>query len=133
MPPVVIGKKERRIMYTIIISIDILQVILTPLVVANNILDVAVGVGLVSYGVKRKLLTPKKALVLVGTFAAEQIPFVNDLPFWTYDLRNLYKGTLTVAPEPEDEDGPLYRDGVRRPSGLSTPLNQDSIRAPREV
>ncbi len=132
MPPV-IGKGERRLVYAIVISIDILQVILTPFVFVNNIIDFVIGGGLVAYALKRKLLTAHKGLVIGATFLAEQIPFVNALPFWTYDVYNLYKGTVKELPEESGVEGPMYRDGYRRPLQPSTPLNENGRRAPQKV
>lgn len=136
MPPI-ISKKERVLGYIIIGSVDALQFILDLFVVTefvNHFIDVAVGVLLGFYAVKRKLLTANKTLVLIATFAAEQVPFVNALPFWTYDLHNLYKGTLEEQPPVVDESSlPLYQDGVRRPTSRPAPVNSGGQRLPPKV
>lgn len=133
MPPI-ISKKERFLCYAIIVAIDILQFILDCFVItelANHFIDVAVGAAFVWYGLKRNLLTGHKALVLAATFFAEQIPFVNALPFWTYDLHNLYKNVATEETEEEvTGEGPANVDGVRRPSIRILPKNQDGVRLP---
>ncbi len=124
-------------MYIVIGSIDLLQLIFSFFVVteiANHVIDIIVGALLTLYAFKRGLLTAKKGLVIGATFIAEQIPFVNALPFWTYDLYNLYGGTVSEpVPEIDMSKLPLNANGVRRPSEQSTPLNQSGIRPPRKV
>ncbi len=136
MPPV-IKKREKFLMYALIVSADISQFIIDCLVVEeglNHGIDFAVGGFLFAYALKRKLLTAQKGLVLGATFAAEQIPFVNALPFWTFDLRNLYKNTQSEEPLPpvDPRNLALYEGGVRRPSNTPPPLNQGNTRPPRK-
>ena len=136
MPPVV-SRMERILMYILIGSVDLIQIILGFFVVtevANHIIDIGVGALLLIYAIKRKLLTTHKAMVIAAVFVGEQIPFVNALPFWTYDLYNLYKGTSTEASGGENADpnatsGALNQEGIRR-SGSARPLNSLGVRMP---
>ncbi len=134
MPPV-IGKGERMLVYGIVGTIDIVQIIFDFFLVTeplNHFIDVGVGICLLAYALKRKLLTAQKGLVLGTTFFAEQIPFVNALPFWTYDVHNLYKGTSKEAVSEESpENTDLNSGGVRRPSNQPPPLNQGGMRKPQ--
>jgi hypothetical protein len=113
--------------------------------VVNHILDFAIGAMLLLYGMIKKLWTGKKLLVLLATFLGEQIPFVNALPFWTLDVRNLYSETITpeekeAMRQQEIEDFSIYqphnKDGVRAPSGsqpnnmAAGPANKDGLRLP---
>ena len=148
MEPKVISKGERWLVYGFFACIDALQVALDLTVageVANHFIDIGAGAILFFYGTLKKLWTGKKLFVLLATFIGEQIPFVNALPFWTLDIRNLYSGTITeqgkVAMDQEKflqnpDSRPLNVDGARAPvnstgvqsSGNS--MNQGGYRAP---
>lgn len=136
MPPI-IGKGERMLVYGLVICIDFLQLILSIFIVTepiNHVIDIGVGIALFGYALKKRLLNANKGMVLAATFFAEQIPFVNSLPFWTFDVYNLYKGVAKEAVSEENtQNMPLNKDGVRKPSGQSTPLNARGIRPPRKV
>lgn len=129
----VIPRGEKMFMYAIVGFIDILQFILSPFIFVNNAIDLAVAGGLIWYALHKKIFTANKGLVLAATFLVEQIPFVNALPFWTYDLHNLYKGTSGTPAETDMGDMPLNSGGVRRPTEKAVPMNSGGTRAPRKV
>ncbi len=125
----VIGKRERKFVYAFAIFTDTVQVIIDATIVAeplNHIIDIVFGMFLVGYGLKRGILDWNKAMVLLATFFGEQIPYVNALPFWTYDIHNLYKGVPSTKEEQGDDSIP----GVRPPRIKPAPLNSTPGRRP---
>lgn len=124
-----ISKGEKVIVYGFFALSDLVQIILDILVVSevvNHILDFIIGGILLAYGQWRKLWNGNKLLILLATFVGEQIPFVNAAPFWTIDVWNMYSGR---APQVDTEKVKyLNKDGVRLPSGKTSPLYQKGIR-----
>lgn len=132
----VIGKGERRLVYAFAGLADFVQIIFSLFIVTevyNHAIDIFVGIVLAIYAIKRKLLTPNKILVLVATFAGEQIPFVNALPFWVYDVRNLYKDVPSDISSiktdaavgrtlPRNQRAPVNSVPGRRPPRLPTKI-----------
>jgi len=113
--------------------------------VVNHVLDFAIGAVLLLYGMIRKLWTGKKLLILLATFVGEQIPFVNAMPFWTLDVRNLYSDTITPQEKEAQKQQeiseysiyqPLNEGGKRMPSNSrpvlnsGNPANKDGLRLP---
>lgn len=137
----VIGKAEKGFVYAFAITVDIIQIILDIFVVseiANHIIDIIVGVMILGYGAFRKLWTPKKGLTLLAYFIGEQIPFVNALPFWTLDIKNLYSGVFSSQEELEaanqqNQTGPLNHEaGIRYPRKPLI-LNNNQTRRPNNI
>lgn len=122
---------ERMLVYSFAIGCDALQAILSFFVVTeivNHILDFIIGGVLIAYGLKRGLLDMNKSMTLLAVFLGEQIPYVNALPFWTYDVRNLYKG----IPRSEDEIVEKPNPGTTPPRMQRRPYNAEpGIRPPR--
>ncbi len=132
----IIGKGERRLVYAFAAISDVVQIILSLLVVTeaiNHGIDIFVGCVLLFYGYRRNLLTPEKMITLLAVFAGEQIPFVNALPFWVYDVRNLYKGVPSEASgikidavvgrtPPRNQRNPVNSIPGRRPPRLPTKI-----------
>lgn len=136
-----IGKGERRIVYGLAGLTDAIQIALSVFVISeiiNHIIDIIVGIAILVYGSIRKIWTTNKILVLLAYFIGEQIPFINALPFWVLDIRNLYSGIPTSMEEYEsmnpknNPDGPFNRiEGIRQ-SRKPPVLNSSSgIRPPR--
>lgn len=128
MNPKIIGKAERFLVYGFFGTVDFVQLILSIFVVtevANHIIDIVVGIILLAYGGIRKLWTPQKLLVLAAVFVGEQIPFVNALPFWVLDIKNLYSGTITA----EEAEQSKEQDNLSQ--SATTPLNNDGVRSPQ--
>jgi hypothetical protein len=129
----VIGKGERGVVYGLAGLVDLVQLILDILVVteiANHIIDIVFGILLAIYAVLRKILTVKKSLVLIAYFCAEQIPFVNAVPFWTLDVRNLYSG-VPKTKEELNAQKEIEPEWVTLPRNQKTPLNEGGSRQPR--
>jgi hypothetical protein len=138
---VIIKKWERGVMYGFAGIVDIIQVVLNFFVVgaaANRIIDIVMGIILVAYGLIRKLLNVQKGLVLVAFFAGEMIPFVDSLPFWTLDIRNLYSGIpskeeIPAESQENSDRGPVNKiPGVREPRKTQV-LNSNRVRLPRKI
>ena len=142
-PPAVIGGFERKIIFGLFGAVDIAQLFLIETVIVGTILDVIAAIVLLVYGLIRRLWTTKKFLILLATFIGEAIPFVNALPFWVLDVKNLFGGTMTPEQAQESELAempinqarrPLYSDGARQPRQNASPepakLNKDGVRAP---
>lgn len=126
----IIGNGERIFMYALAGLVDVLQFIFDLFVVTevfNHFIDIIFGAFLLFYAVQRKILDSNKGLTLLAVFAGEQIPFVNALPFWTFDVYNLYKGI------PSEEQKPEKQGGITPPRLQRKPLNaQPGIRPPRQ-
>lgn len=91
----VVSRGEKILLYAFAGISDLVQLILSAFVVTevvNHFLDFIIGGIIILYAYKRKLLTWEKALTLIAVFVGEQVPFVNALPFWTYDIHNIYRG-----------------------------------------
>ena len=140
MEPKVVNKGEKWLIYGIFACIDALQVALDFTAVgeiANHFIDIIAAAILLLYGMFRKLWPGHKLLVLLATFIGEQIPFVNALPFWTFDVRNLFSETVTEQQKTDLEQaerpkgGPMYVNGVRMSENSDiTPANEDGVRLP---
>ena len=136
----IIGKGERILMYGFAGTIDLIQFILDLFVVSeivNHVIDIIVGFIILAYGLVRGIFTTNKILVLLAYFCAEQIPFVNALPFWTLDIRNIYSGIpsnqeqLDVMAPQDNQNGPLNAiKGIRQPRKPSLLNKISGIRAP---
>jgi len=128
--PTVISKGEKIAMYAFTIICDIVQIILGLFVVTepvNHFLDFVIGPILLAYAYKRDLLTTDKLLTLATVFIGEQIPFVNALPFWTYDMHNIYKGVPSEATV-----GNMKVPGMNPPRITRKPVNSiPGVRPPR--
>lgn len=142
-----ISKPERLLVYTVIIIVDISQIILNFFVVGvivNRILDVIVGILLFAYGFIRKLLTTRISLGIIGSFAIEEIPIVDVLPMWTLDVKWMYSTDDGKTEEEGYQDteklqeeltenarrGGIIIDDTRRANSLQKPLNQNGVRLP---
>lgn len=128
--PVVISKGEKTLMYAFAGISDLVQIVLSFFVVTepvNHVLDFIIGGVIILYAYKRDLLTVDKSLTLIAVFLGEQVPFVNALPFWVYDVRNIYKGVPSTAPA-----GSMSTPGVTPPRNVRKPLNSTpGVRPPR--
>ncbi len=120
-------------MYSFIAIADVAQFVGVETIIGGDFIDVLVASILIGYGLKRKLFTMQKALILAATFAGEAIPLVNAAPFWTFDLHNLYKGTSTEDVPLVDPEGPANQNGVRMPNRIQEPSNQNGVRLPNKV
>ena len=132
----IIGKGERWLIYGFAGIVDFIQIIFSLFVateVFNHGIDIVIGGVLLIYAYKRKLLTPNKIMVLGATFVGEQIPFVNALPFWVYDVHNLYKDVPSDASSikmdvvvgrtpPRNQRTPVNSIPGRRPPRLPTKI-----------
>lgn len=129
----VIKKGERIIVYAFAIIVDIIQIILDFFVVTeiiNHIIDIVVGFIILAYGTIRGIIDGNKLLILGAYFIGEQIPFINALPFWTLDVKNLFSN----IPSKEDElDAETERiPGITRSRTEYKPVNStEGIRPPR--
>lgn len=135
--PKVVKRSEKIWVYCLFVFFDLIQIIFDALVLPeglNHFLDFIIGGILFAYGQKKKLWTGQKLLILLATFVVEQIPFVNALPFWTLDVRNLYSGTISKAPPEQNpnEQAHLNKDGTRLPSGRPKSFYKDGVGAVRE-
>ncbi len=128
--PVVISKGEKTLMYAFAGISDLVQIVLSFFVVTepvNHVLDFIIGGVIILYAYKRDLLTVDKSLTFIAVFLGEQVPFVNALPFWVYDVRNIYKGVPSTAPA-----GGMGIPGVTPPRNIRKPLNSTpGVRPPR--
>lgn len=131
--PVVVKRGERRLIYALAIVTDVTQAIFNFFLVTeplNHIIDIVVAALLIAYASKRGILDTNKLLVLLATFFGEQIPIVNALPFWTYDVHNLYKGIPKTEEEANIQPKVI---GVTLPRNLRKPLNSiPGVRLPRK-
>lgn len=132
----IVGKGERALVYAFAGIADITQAIFSFFVVTeafNHAIDIFVGAVLAFYAFKRKLLTPDKMMTLAAVFIGEQIPFLNALPFWVYDVHNIYKGVPSSAPSikidkivgrtpPRNQKNPVNSIPGRRPPRLPTKI-----------
>ena len=127
----VVKKGERRILYAFAGFMDVLQIVFSFFVITeiiNHVLDFVIAGILIIYAVKRKLLDTNKILILLAVFFGEQIPFVNALPFWVYDIHNIYKG----IPSSEEEAGMTNTPGITASRNQRKPLNSTpGVRPPR--
>lgn len=122
-----ISRGEKLLVYGFFACMDLTQIILDFFGVTeiiNHFLDFFIGGVLLAYGYWRRLWNGQKILILAATFVGEQIPFVNALPFWTLDIKNLYSGSQNEEETEETETHYLNKDGTRLPQ-RTPPLYQN--------
>ena len=86
-----IGKGERFILLAFAITVDIVQWFLIPTIVVNRFVDIVVGMIILIYGLMRKLMNKQQMTLFIATLLAEEIPGLEGLPFWTFDVYILTK------------------------------------------
>lgn len=130
------------ILYVISGFIDILQIILNLFavgVVANRFIDAILGFGLPIYlhlnGIP--MFETKNLLLYMSVFIGEEIPLVDTLPLWTFEVWRMHKNylkdqlskNLPIA-TPIAQFVGNTTSTQQTPPRMPQPLNQEGVRQP---
>jgi hypothetical protein len=138
------GSFEWKILYGVAGAIDVTQWLIDLIPgwgeASNEVLDPIIGVGFGIYFQVRgisMIQDMRRMASLMGTYFAEAIS-ASVAPAWIIDVWYIHKTAKQAAliqaeietEENSQEDGPLNRNGLRRPVGIQKPLNRGTTRAP---
>lgn len=124
--------KQRWILFLIILlAVDLLQFLLTPLVAVATFIDIIVGFLLpLCMHLAGERMNFKKLLGNASVFGIELIPALNALPLWSLYLVALY--LLSKGEERLAEKIPGISKVINKVSNIRQPLNKDGVRLPNK-
>ncbi|MBI5126285.1 MAG: hypothetical protein HZA80_00770 [Candidatus Taylorbacteria bacterium] len=125
------------ILYVISGFVDLLQIILDFFaigIVINRVIDIFLGLGLPIYlhlnGIP--MFETKNLMLYISVFIGEEIPLVDALPLWTFEVWRMHKNYITsqlTEAVPALTPTAQAMSGIKNPQ-QTPPLNKDGVRQP---